>query len=403
MVDGFRFQDPSRCQHYFLTHAHSDHTTGLTRTFSSGFIYCTEITYRLLVGEMGVAPQFLRSLALDQEVVIDGIPVTPISANHCPGACMFKFIVPKRMSDPKENLVVLHTGDFRWCSETYFNHPALSNGCDILMLDTTYCAPRWKFPTQSETIQMMIKAAEAEVAMEPDTLFVCMSYHIGKEKAYFNLAIAMGWKVWCTKAKRRTLQFLDLPTEWMNTLTDIKEEAQLHVLSMGAQMHTQALADSIRSSSWKRIVLLKPTGWSFAPTRKGLQVQDEGVVRTIGIPYSEHSSFPELLDCVKTLRPKQIIPTVNSSESKKSKSMVDLLSSGMDLSEDKGRIPAYFLSPPMKRQHKNEEEFVDLDGINIEQQAKLLLSFQEKKTNRSRENRAPMKKSRIWQYFKDRQ
>lgn len=27
MVDGFRFQN-SRCQNYFLTHFHSDHTTG---------------------------------------------------------------------------------------------------------------------------------------------------------------------------------------------------------------------------------------------------------------------------------------------------------------------------------------------------------------------------------------
>ncbi len=28
MVDGFRFQN-SRCQNYFLTHFHSDHTTGI--------------------------------------------------------------------------------------------------------------------------------------------------------------------------------------------------------------------------------------------------------------------------------------------------------------------------------------------------------------------------------------
>lgn len=27
IVDGFRFQHP-RCRRYFLTHAHSDHTTG---------------------------------------------------------------------------------------------------------------------------------------------------------------------------------------------------------------------------------------------------------------------------------------------------------------------------------------------------------------------------------------
>ena len=35
LVDGFRFQTPA-CRHYFLTHAHSDHTTGLSRHFDAG-------------------------------------------------------------------------------------------------------------------------------------------------------------------------------------------------------------------------------------------------------------------------------------------------------------------------------------------------------------------------------
>ena len=67
IVDGFRFQSP-KCQCYFLTHAHSDHTCGLTKvrsspacfpvcrgqcstersfnlqSFSGGTIYCTLIT-----------------------------------------------------------------------------------------------------------------------------------------------------------------------------------------------------------------------------------------------------------------------------------------------------------------------------------------------------------------------
>ena len=32
-----------------------------------------------------------------------------------------------------------------------------------------------------------------------------------------------------------------------------------------------------------------------------------------GVPYSEHSSFPELRDCVARLRPKRVVPTVSSS------------------------------------------------------------------------------------------
>lgn len=35
LVDGFRFQHPA-CRAFFLTHMHSDHTTGLSRSFSAG-------------------------------------------------------------------------------------------------------------------------------------------------------------------------------------------------------------------------------------------------------------------------------------------------------------------------------------------------------------------------------
>lgn len=42
-----------------------------------------------------------------------------------------------------------------------------------------------------------------------------------------------------------------------------------------------------------------------------------------GIPYSEHSSFAELRDCVKTLRPRHIVPTVNASTPAASRSLVD--------------------------------------------------------------------------------
>lgn len=51
-------------------------------------------------------------------------------------------------------------------------------------------------------------------------------------------------------------------------------------------------------------------GWSFK--KNGLQVRKEGCVTIYGIPYSEHSSYAELRDCIRLLRPKRIIPTVNA-------------------------------------------------------------------------------------------
>ena len=83
-----------------------------------------------------------------------------------------------------------------------------------------------------------------------------------------------------------------------------------------------------------------PAGWSYQ--KKGLQTRREGKVTIYGIPYSEHSSFAELRDCVKRLKPKRIIPTVNCPDAASARAIVDRFADLMDLSRDKSRLDSYF-------------------------------------------------------------
>lgn len=160
MVDGFAFLNP-KCQHYFLTHCHSDHTCGLRRRFDAGTIWCSPVrcatrplvlapnlgapapcrrvhavqqswaapstpaphqscclplsaavahSAKLLAAEWNLRAPTVRVLQANQPTVIEGVTVTALDANHCPGAVMLLFEVRTAQGTVKR---ILHTGDCR--------------------------------------------------------------------------------------------------------------------------------------------------------------------------------------------------------------------------------------------------------------------------------------------------
>lgn len=336
MVDGFNFQN-ARCKNYFLTHFHSDHTTGLNRAFSSGVIYCSPITATLLTKDMGMPAERVIPLPVDTPIVIDGVSVTLMDANHCPGACMMLFKVPSKTGKPQ---VILHTGDMRW-QPRLAEHPALrACNVELLYMDTTYCLPKHVFPNQNNAIASLVKVMREAHAAERKTLFVVGSYHIGKERAFFGAARAVGFKIWCHAAKKRVMEWCEMPKADMDCLVSKESAAQIHVVFMGQGLQPEALEQRRLKGDYAKIVAFRPTGWSYQ--KKGLQTRREGNVTIYGIPYSEHSSFAELRDCVKRLRPKRIVPTVNCPDAASARAIVDRFADLMDLSRDKSRLDSYF-------------------------------------------------------------
>jgi hypothetical protein len=88
-----------------------------------------------------------------------------------------------------------------------------------------------------------------------------------------------------------------------------------HLLASLRQPHTIQILANLNGPS------CCAAGWSFQ--KSGLSCRREGDVAIYGVPYSEHSSFAELRDCVKTLRPRRIVPTVNASTPAASRALVD--------------------------------------------------------------------------------
>jgi len=77
---------------------------GLNRAFSSGVVYCSPITATLLTKDMGMPAERVIPLPVNTPIVIDGVSVTLMDANHCPGACMMLFKVPSKNGKPQVQL-----------------------------------------------------------------------------------------------------------------------------------------------------------------------------------------------------------------------------------------------------------------------------------------------------------
>ena len=378
-VDGFQFQSPD-VKAYILTHFHSDHTIGLTSSFKGPQkIYCSKITGNLIKEITKVKEQFVCQCELHEETDIEGtsFTVTFFDANHCPGAAMAYFF------DKETKKTVLHTGDFRADEDAVQKNEMLletlkRNGrVDELYLDTTYCNPNYDFPRQRVALECMQKIVSNALREEPKTLFTCSAYSVGKEKAFKAIGDAVrtffkennmnnnaNTKIAVMLKKKQMLAL----TEWYDEdcftcfqgepddPTGSKAmEQHVRVISHGGKdphvsMNAILLAEKHR---FKRVIAFSPSGWAWKwQMRKAYEETkclicepwegNNGSTKLYHVPYSEHSSYSELLGFVEKIRPRKITPTVNAETEKDRDKLLKRFEQWMDLSANKGKLHHYF-------------------------------------------------------------
>lgn len=314
VVDGFTYScDNINEPIFFLTHFHSDHYGGLTKNWNRGLIYCSDVTANLVISKLGVAPAFLCRLTVKVETVINGVSVTPLDANHCPGAVLLLF----QHSNGK---CYLHCGDFRY-DATLADHQLVGSlKINTLYLDTTYCNPSYTFPTQTEVIEKCLSIMSPEMS-EPDTVIVVGSYTIGKERLFIAAAEKFKCKIFLSAEKYHIISQLNYSTEIMNKFTKIASQAKIHVVSMSG-LSFPKLSMYVSKIGWpvSRAVAFRPTGWTG-----GFQQRKSGKLVVWNVPYSEHSSFTELKAFVKLVNPLSIVPTVNNTSTEAVAAMVQSL------------------------------------------------------------------------------
>ncbi|XP_020799575.1 DNA cross-link repair 1A protein [Drosophila serrata] len=299
-VDGFQFGDLDGVTHYFLSHYHADHYIGLTKTFSHP-LYMSPITARLVRTFIKLDENYIKEIDVDQSLMVDDVEVTAIEANHCPGALMFFF----KLSSGK---CILHTGDFRASADMeslpiFWNHINI----DLLYLDTTYMDKNYDFCHQTDSVDRTVELVRAFMERNPGKriLIVCGAYVIGKEKIWLALAEEFSLNVWTEPHRSGAVSCLQWP-ELQFILTDDPRAANLHVIGLG-KISYPSLVEYFKpfEDQYDMLLGIRPSGWE-----KNSKPSYGKRISTIGIEYSEHSSYKELERFVRFLKPKRVISTV---------------------------------------------------------------------------------------------
>ncbi|XP_039054171.1 DNA ligase 6-like isoform X2 [Hibiscus syriacus] len=317
IIDSFRHNTTTTFSAaYFLSHFHSDHYSGLSPSWSKGIIFCSHLTSLLLIQILKILPHFIFPLPLNDPVAIDGCEVVLIDANHCPGAVQFLFKVPTKNGSFER---YVHTGDCRYCSSMKLNSYLKEFfGCDAIFLDTTYCNPKFVFPSQEECVDYVVSVVDmiGKEFKGKRVLFLVATYVVGKEKILVEVARRCKKKIFVDGRKMEILNVLGYGEDEVFTVDE--SESDVHVVGWNVLGETWPyfrpnfvkMKDIMVEKGYEKVVGFVPTGWTYEIKRNKFAVRSNDSVEIHLVPYSEHSNYDELREYVKFLKPKKVIPTV---------------------------------------------------------------------------------------------
>lgn len=281
---------------FFLTHFHSDHTVGLTSSWNQT-IYCSKLTGDLICKKYNVSQELIHPLELNTPVLIpidstysETITVVAVDANHCPGSVMFLF--------QGYFGCMLYTGDFRYepkiITDSYLS--SLNCSVDTLYLDNTFCDPKCKFQSRSQAKDWIMEL----ISYYPGHDIIFGMSNLGKPDLLVEIAKHFQEFIGVPHTMFEYFELIETPDVFQ--IDTIEHECRLRVVPF--YLITEKYLDKLTRPT----IAIFPTALYEGLDGSPYCNQNNIYV----IPYSDHSSYPELVEFVKRINPKQIIPVVNA-------------------------------------------------------------------------------------------
>lgn len=292
-VDFWKTRECPNARLFFLTHLHGDHIVGLSSSWQHK-IYCSEVTGKLLVERYDIDASLISPLETGCSHIlyvdsdqIEQMSVTVINAHHCPGSVMFLF----------EGYFgkILYTGDFRFDSEMK-DDPLMGNllHADTLYLDNTYNSPKCVFPSREESFKQMM-----EIIQSHEDFHIKIGLrNLGKEDLLVKIAVDLNEWIKVPPSFFQLAELLDLPDVFITGETDARTEV--------VPFYSISNKNIERWNKECPTIALLPTSLYTGLEMSPFCNQENVYI----VPYSDHSSFDELIEFVKFIKPGCIYPIV---------------------------------------------------------------------------------------------
>jgi len=267
----------------FVSHAHSDHTYGLSLKNKK---YATPETKEIYEKIKGRKVKNIEAVPIGGEVKIDDIEVKFLNAGHILGSAQFKVSTPEK--------TILYTGDIN-CVDTLVTKAAEPVECDELIIEATYGSPFYVFPERNKIYGEMVKWAIKKV--NEGKIPVFKAYAIGKSQEiiklfniYTNLTVACDFKV--AKVNEAYLSSnIKLVYEKCFEVFKSKKETPLIYVSSNPIVDEKKFAKAIA------------TGWALNLTGDAF-------------PLSNHADFNQLISYVRETKARKVYVFTGQNEIK---------------------------------------------------------------------------------------
>ncbi|KAJ3366475.1 Protein artemis [Allomyces javanicus] len=329
-IDKFAAATSAEFEH-LLTHAHSDHTSGIAHLPPKTKVYCTHATktYLSIVNDPPVGHLDLVAVEYDRPFTLSSksdppvvVKVTFIDAFHCPGSASILIEGP--------NGTVLHTGDFRFDSEceAHWRRTRLKDvHVDSIYIDTTFVQYDREFPLRSESVEHAVT-----LAFDPTHAhYAIRRLQLGHEHLMRSIHSTHGLRTRLPPAIHRAYLSLFPPTDhvWFDP-PPLPTAPHIHVCldaACRAACYHRIAADTrsrvatgTAATGW---IELKACAIHFCRIPAAMDVSAYGATTashpgwvaagydadTLRVLYAQHSSRAEVVRCLAWLRPRTAVST----------------------------------------------------------------------------------------------